>query len=92
VLQAIVDASIEYENVNDPLDEHELIKFYGESVKLWRSTNELLQPFDGQGSVFGESGHSYMDYLCGPALDAMTEFGGEIIMNFHKKIIPRKKG
>lgn len=91
VLQAIIDASIEYENLDNPVDEHELIEFYNESVRLWRSTNQFVEPFDGQGRGSGKSGHSYIDYLCGPALDAMTEFGGEIIMNFHEKIIPRKR-
>jgi hypothetical protein len=91
VLQAIIDASIEYENLDNPVDKRELIEFYNESVKLWRSTNKFVEPFDGQGRGSGKSGDSYMDYLSGPGLDAMTEFGGEIIMNFHEKIIPPKK-
>jgi len=91
VLQAIIDASIEYENVDDPLAEHELIEFYNESLKLYLSTDKLIQPFDGDGSGARKSEHTYMDYLCGLALDAMTELGGEIIMNFHERIIPRKR-
>lgn len=90
VLQAIIDASIQYENLDNPVDERELIEFYNESVRLYRSTDKLIPPFDGDGIGPRKSEHSCMDYLCGPGLDAMTGFGGEIIMDFHKKIIPRK--
>ena len=91
VLQAIIDASIQYENLDNPVDKRELIEFHNESVKLYRSTDKLIHPFDGDGSGPRKSGHSYMDYLCGPGLDATTGFGGEIIMDFHEKIIPRKE-
>ena len=92
VLQAIIDASIQYENLDNPVDKNELIDFYNESLKLYRSTDELIHGFDSGQSGSPNPGHSYMDYLCGPGLDAMFEFAGEIIMNFHEKIIPRKKG
>jgi hypothetical protein len=92
VMQAIIDASIEYENLDNPVDEHELIEFYNESVRLWRSTNQFVEPFDGQGRGSGKSGHSYIDYLCGPALNAMAEWGVEFYADFQEKIIPREKG
>jgi hypothetical protein len=89
VVQAIIDASIYYENLDNPLDEHEIIDFYNESLKLYRSTEELVY---GEGSGSGNSEHSYMDYLCGPTLNSMAEFGVEFFTDFQQRIIPRKKG
>lgn len=91
VLQAIIDASIEYENMEDPLAEQELIDFYNESLKLYRSINDLIHGFDSGQTGSRSSDHSYLDCLCGPGLDAMAEFGGEIFMNSQQKIIPRKR-
>jgi hypothetical protein len=92
VVQAIIDASIDYENLDNPVDEHGLIELYNEALKLYWSTDKLIQPFEGDESGSRKSGHSYMDYLCGPALYALTEFGVEFFVDFQEKIIPRKKG
>jgi hypothetical protein len=89
VMQAIIDASIYYQNQDDPLDEHELIDFYNESLKLYRLTEELVY---GEGNGLRKSGHSYQDYLCGPALNTMAEFGVEFYADFQETIIPRNKG
>lgn len=89
VMQAIIDASIYYHNQDDPLDEHELIDFYNESLKLYRLTEELVY---GEGSGLRKSGHSYQDYLSGPALNTMAEFGVEFYADFQETIIPRNKG
>jgi hypothetical protein len=91
VLQAIVDASTHYENMDNPVDESGLIELYNEAVKLYRSTDKLMHPFDGDGSSPRKSGHSHMDYLRGPCLDAMAIFGVELWADFQQKIIPRKK-
>lgn len=90
ILQAIIDASIEYENMEDPLDKHELIDFYNESLKLYRTTDDLIHGYENGQTGSQSPDHSYMDYLSGPGLEAITEFGGEIIMNFHEEIIPHK--
>jgi hypothetical protein len=86
VVQAIIDASIFYEDMDNPLDKQELIDFYNESLKLYRSTEELMH-----GGRSGKAGHSYLDYLCGPRLNAMAEFGVEFYADFQEEIIPRKK-
>jgi hypothetical protein len=92
VLQAIIDASLHYENMHNPVDKHGLNELYDESLKLYWSTDKLIHPFDTDGSDFRKSGHSYMDYLSGPALDTLAKFGCEVWMDFQEKIIPRKKG
>lgn len=91
VLQAIIDASTHYENMDNPVDEHGLIELYNEAAKLCRSTNRLIHPSHGDESGSRKSGHSYMDYLSGSCLDTITKFGGELFADFQEKIIPRKK-
>ena len=51
VLQAIIDASIHYENMDNPVDEHGLIEFYNEARKLVLVTDELIDGFEN-----GENG------------------------------------
>jgi hypothetical protein len=91
VLQAIIDASAHYENMHNPVDEHGLTELYNEAVRLYRSTDKLIYPSDGDGSGSRKSGHSYTDYLCGPGLNTLAQFGVELYADFQEKIIPRKK-
>jgi hypothetical protein len=91
VLQAIIDASTHYENMDNPVDSHGLIELYNEAVRLYRSTDKLIYPSDGDGSGSRKSGHSYGDYLCGPGLNMLAQFGVELYADFQQKIIPRKK-
>jgi hypothetical protein len=92
VLQAIMDASTHYENMDNPVDEHGLIELYNEALKLYRSTDKLIHGFDSGQTSSQTPDHSYLDYGCGPGLNAMTEFGVELFADFQEKIIPRKTG
>jgi hypothetical protein len=92
VLQAIIDASTHYENMDNPVDEQGLIELYNEALKLYRSTDKLIHGFDSGQTSSQTADHSYLDYLCGPGLNAMTEFGVELFADFQEKIIPRKTG
>ncbi len=62
VLQAIIDASIFYENLYCPLDKQELIDSYNESLKLYRSTDKFIHGFDaGQTGLQNPDPSSYLD-------------------------------
>jgi|GEM_PF-4671536 len=91
LLQAIIDASTHYENMDNPVDESGLVELYNEAVKLYRSTNKFVEPFDENGNSCRKSGASYMDYLCGPGLDLMAQLGVELFADFQQKIIPPKE-
>jgi hypothetical protein len=92
VVQAIIDASLYYENFDNPLDENELIGFYNESLELYRFTDIVIHGFGSGQTGLQNPGHSYLDYLCGPGLNAMTEFGVEFFADFLENIIPFKNG
>jgi hypothetical protein len=92
VMQAIVNAGLRYQELDDGINEQGLTELHNEVWNLYESIEALIQEPPGSHFDSVAAHHPALEYLAGPGFEAMSHAGFEMQRDFHETIIPPAEG